>query len=98
MSKEIREALGIVKPDYDQLMKIVSCKAIVMNAYGTRRKTVRIPVEDMEKYMGLVEAEIFNSKEKNLRNKSYYELKLTDKGKDIGERLWNEGTVVPLSA
>ena len=96
MSEELEEALfGVVK------RKMPEYKQIVMKAYETRKKEILVSAEmaDNENYRYLVKADIFSTKPKlkTVKKKEYLVLKLTDKGKEIGEKLWNEPKIELLN-
>ena len=96
MSEELEESLiNLMKK------KLPEYKKIVIGAYETRKKEIMIPAEDMNKevYRNLLSIGVFSApKSRKLNKKEYLILKLSDSGKNLGAKLYDEPTIEILNA
>ncbi|MFH1229409.1 MAG: hypothetical protein V1678_03215 [Candidatus Aenigmatarchaeota archaeon] len=95
MSEELEESLiNLMKK------KMPEYKKIIIGAYETRKKEIIIPAEDMSKevYKNLISIGVFSApKSRKLNKKEYLILKLSNRGKDLGTKLYDEPTIEILN-
>jgi hypothetical protein len=91
MSEELEESITkLIR------RKIPEYKKIILGAYETRKKEITIPAEDLENevYRNLVSIGVFSApKSRKLNKKEYLVLRLSDSGKSLGAKLYDEPTI-----